>query len=90
MVIEYIAFRVDASNQIGTGHFMRCLTLTNELRKQDVQIRFISRNLPTHLIDILITQRCGVFHIQGQWMRLTILRVGEAHLSGVKLLRRSC
>jgi UDP-2,4-diacetamido-2,4,6-trideoxy-beta-L-altropyranose hydrolase len=49
----YIAFRVDASNHIGTGHFMRCLTLADELKKQGVQIRFISRNLPTHLIDIL-------------------------------------
>jgi len=48
-----IAFRTDASGQIGNGHFMRCFTLADELKKQGVQIRFISRNLPTHLSNML-------------------------------------
>lgn len=48
-----IAFRTDATHQIGTGHFMRCLTLADELKKQGVQIRFVSRNLPDHLRDML-------------------------------------
>jgi UDP-2,4-diacetamido-2,4,6-trideoxy-beta-L-altropyranose hydrolase len=48
-----IAFRTDTSSQIGTGHFMRCLTLADELKRQGVQIRFISRNLPAHLSDML-------------------------------------
>lgn len=48
-----VAFRVDASNQIGTGHFMRCLALADELQKQGAQISFICRNLPVHLSEML-------------------------------------
>ena len=44
-----IAFRTDATKQIGIGHFMRCLTLADELKKKGARIRFISRNLPAHL-----------------------------------------
>jgi UDP-2,4-diacetamido-2,4,6-trideoxy-beta-L-altropyranose hydrolase len=51
-----IAFRTDASFQIGTGHFMRCLALADELKKYGAKIRFVSRNLPTYLCDLLITK----------------------------------
>ena len=42
---EYIkvAFRVDSSFDIGSGHVMRCLTLAEELYKQGVNINFICR-----------------------------------------------
>jgi UDP-2,4-diacetamido-2,4,6-trideoxy-beta-L-altropyranose hydrolase len=48
-----IAFRTDATTQMGTGHFMRCLTLADELKMQGAQIRFVSRNLPIHLSEML-------------------------------------
>jgi UDP-2,4-diacetamido-2,4,6-trideoxy-beta-L-altropyranose hydrolase len=51
-----IAFRVDATSQIGSGHFMRCLTLADELKKQGVQVCFVSLNLPAHLNDMLVTK----------------------------------
>lgn len=48
-----IAFRTDATSQIGTGHFMRCITLAEKLKKHGVQIRFVSRDLPVHLREML-------------------------------------
>jgi UDP-2,4-diacetamido-2,4,6-trideoxy-beta-L-altropyranose hydrolase len=51
--LKKIAFRTDAGAEVGIGHFMRCLTLADELKKLGAQIRFISRNLQTHLSDML-------------------------------------
>jgi len=48
-----IAFRTDATSQMGTGHFMRCLTLADALQQQGARIRFVSRGLPDHLRDML-------------------------------------
>jgi UDP-2,4-diacetamido-2,4,6-trideoxy-beta-L-altropyranose hydrolase len=44
-----IAFRVDASLEIGTGHVMRCLALAAAARARGATIRFVCRELPGHL-----------------------------------------
>lgn len=51
-----VAFRTDASMQIGTGHVMRCLTLADSLRERGAKSTFICRPHSGHLLD-LIQQR---------------------------------
>ena len=48
-----IAFRTDANSEIGTGHFMRCLTLAQELKKNSAEICFVSRGMPPYLAQML-------------------------------------
>ena len=51
-----IAFRTDASLQIGTGHVMRCLTLADSLRERGATCTFVCRPHAGHLLR-LIEQR---------------------------------
>lgn len=44
-----VAFRTDASIEIGTGHVMRCLTLARALRDAGAACHFITRAHPGHL-----------------------------------------
>lgn len=45
-----VAFRTDASYQIGTGHVIRCLTLAEALREKGARCKFICRNHEGNLI----------------------------------------
>lgn len=51
-----VVFRTDASLDIGTGHVMRCLTLAEALRETGAKCRFVCRDHPGSLFD-LIRQR---------------------------------
>lgn len=52
-----IAFRVDASLQIGAGHVMRCLSLADGLRDLGTECIFICRPHQGHLIKLI--EQCG-------------------------------
>ena len=46
-----VAFRVDSSIEIGTGHVIRCLSLAGELKRQGVVCVFITRNHSGHISE---------------------------------------
>ena len=48
-----VAFRVDASRRIGTGHAMRCLTLADTLRSRGAACVFLHRDQPGHVGDLI-------------------------------------
>lgn len=62
-----IAFRVDASVEIGSGHVMRCLTLAGTLAEQGAEVTFVCRDHPGHLgtviqsrgFQLLLLSRCA-------------------------------
>lgn len=60
-----IGLRADASLEIGTGHVMRCLTLAAALRLQGSVCRFICREHPGHLIDLIRERGFEVLALPG-------------------------
>ena len=57
-----VAFRADASLQIGTGHLMRCLTLADALAARGAKCQFICREHPGNLIAF-IRSKGHVVHV---------------------------
>lgn len=53
-MLKKIAIRVDSSVEIGSGHLMRCLTLAEKLRSNDICVFFITRELPGNCINVLV------------------------------------
>jgi FlaA1/EpsC-like NDP-sugar epimerase len=51
-----IVFRTDASNEIGTGHVMRCLTLADELKKCGAKCIFVCRQYQGNLLILIINR----------------------------------
>ena len=53
MNFKKACFRVDASNLIGIGHVMRCITLANYFKKKGIISHFIMRSFPGNYLQIV-------------------------------------
>lgn len=59
-----ILFRVDASIAMGSGHFMRCMTLAKELKTQNVEVYFVCRHLPETYLKYLLNNQFHLYKIE--------------------------
>lgn len=48
-----VVMRVDSSQEIGTGHVMRCLALAKKLEQRQHNILFVCKRHPGHLFDLI-------------------------------------
>lgn len=74
-----VGIRVDASIQIGTGHFMRCLTLADALKRRGATIRFVSRQLPGHLCDMVVAKEHQLVPLESNANGATTGDLAHAH-----------
>ena len=58
-----VVFRTDASQTIGTGHVMRCLTLATALRKRGATVIFICREHNGHICDLIEQNKFSVYRM---------------------------
>ncbi len=70
-----VAFRADASVDIGAGHVMRCLALADALAARGAECQFLCRELPGHLFERIEARKFAVIH-------LPISGAADAALSG--------
>ncbi len=82
-----IAFRVDASLEIGSGHVVRCLTLARVLRDAGAHCHFICRDLPGNLISKLVGEGFSVHTLPAGEKRVIEGRFCYAQWLGVDVQR---
>lgn len=80
-----VVFRADASQQIGTGHVMRCLTLADALDARGAECRFICREHPGNMIEFIRSKGYPVHGLPLSEPQGTSLFVADEADSGTEL-----
>ena len=75
-----IAFRVDSSIQIGSGHVIRCLTLADRLREDGAQCHFFCRNLEGNLNGLISKRGFKVYVLDEK--EIAQFKISENFTSG--------
>ena len=58
-----VVVRADAAISVGSGHIMRCLTLSQELARRQARCTFICQNTPGHLGELIERQGFAVRYV---------------------------
>ena len=59
-----VLIRTDASNLIGSGHVIRCLTLGHYLQESGCDVAYACRELPGHLCDLIESHGFAVYRME--------------------------
>ena len=59
-----VVFRVDSSLEMGTGHVMRCLVLSQVLKENGANVEFICRKHKGNLIDKITSSGFNVHELE--------------------------
>jgi len=78
-----VLVRADASNQIGSGHVMRCLALVDGLRPLATDVHFICRQLPGEMHALIESKdfRCSLLPVDESDSSLTLDQDHDAKLT---------
>ena len=70
---ELVVFRVDASQNMGTGHVMRCLTIAQYLKKNDIDSVFICRRFTGNLIHFIEEKNFTVYALDDNTKNIPVI-----------------
>jgi UDP-2,4-diacetamido-2,4,6-trideoxy-beta-L-altropyranose hydrolase len=84
-----IAFRADASRQVGYGHVMRCLSLADVLAARGDRCTFLCRPAPGDLLDEIKRRGHTVIHMPSVSGEAAMAESEDARDTGRSLLHRA-